>query len=93
MPIDGRWDPNVSPDLGWWLLMGFVVFVLGDGRDGWHFWGENGGKRVIFWVLEPQDVHRWEMGPQCVTWVGVVASYGVFGLRVVGWKRWVAFLG
>ena len=47
----------------------------------------------IVWVLEPQDAHRWEMGPQCVPEVGVVASYGVFGLRVVGWKQWVAFLG
>ena len=56
--------------------MGFVVFVLEGGRDGWHFWGENGGKRVVFSVLEPQDVHRWEMGSQCVTWVGVVASWG-----------------
>ena len=46
----------------------------------------------IVWVLEPQRDGGWEMGPQCVTRVGVVASYGVFGLRVVGWKRWVAFL-
>ena len=23
----------------------------------WGIWGENGGKRVVFWVLEPQDVH------------------------------------
>ena len=84
MSIDGRWDPNVSPDLGWWHLMGFVVFVLGDGRDGWHFWGENGGKRVIFWVLEPQRDRGWEMGPQCVTRVGVVASYGVGGI-LWGW--------
>ena len=38
---------------GLWHLMGFLVFVLEDGRDGWHFWGENGGKRVVFWVLEP----------------------------------------
>ena len=47
----------------------------------------------IVWVLEPQDAHRWEMGPQCVPKVGVVASYGVFGLRVGGWSGWVAFLG
>ena len=44
-----------------------------------------GGKRVMFWVLEPQRDRSWEMGPQCVTWVGVVASYGVFGLCVGGW--------
>ena len=43
----------------------------------WGVWGENGGKRVVFWVLEPQDAHSlssralgWEMGPQCVTEVG-----------------------
>ena len=90
-PHDGRWDPNVSPELGWcrlgggwWHLMGFVVFVLEGGRDGWHFWGENGGKRVIFWVLEPQRDRGWEMGPQCVTRVGVVASYGVGGI-LWGW--------
>ena len=39
----------------------------------------------IVWVLEPQDAHRWEMGPQCVTRVGVVASYGVGGIL---WGLW-----
>ena len=77
----------MSPKLGWWHLGG--VGGLGFGGSG----VKTGGKRVVFWVLEPQDVHRWEMGPQCVPEVGVVASYGVFGLRVVGWKQWVAFLG
>ena len=83
----------MSPKLGWWHLGG--VGGIGFGGSG----VKTGGKRVVFWVLEPQDVHSlgsrasgWEMGPQCVTrvgvvssWGGLVASYGVCGLRVGGW--------
>ena len=39
----------------------------------------------MFWVLEPQRDRSLEMGPQCVTWVGVVAFYGVCGIL---WGFW-----
>ena len=63
---------------GWVASQGEGAVVLGLGGFG----VKTGGKRVVFRVLEPQDVHRWEMGSQCVTKVGVVASPG--GLVVLG---------